>query len=168
MTLMTEVFDAWAAESVQKQPLPFVQPYTQPDPYAHQQPYPPAQPYMQGQPYPQAQPQPYQPVQAPYNYNYNSPVQQPVSPYPAQAYPSPVSPNAVPNDSRYTYRPPQAVEMPVELPGETLLAAPVSVPVRSGSTDVSSSSLALLARDLWSADSNAEEEKVFVRDFLMS
>jgi hypothetical protein len=161
MMLMTEVFDAWAAESVQKQPLPFAQSYMQPDPYAQQQLYPQAQPYMQGQPYPQVQPQPYQQVQAAYNYNYNSPVQQPATPYSPPGYPSPISQNAVPNDA-YTYRPPQAVEMPAELPGGTLLAAPVSVPMRSTSTDVSSSSFALLARDLWSADSNIEEEKVVV------
>lgn len=52
--------------------------------------------------------------------------------------------------------------MLAELPGETLLAVPAPVPVQSVSMDVSSSSLALLARDLWGADSKLEEEKVSV------
>jgi hypothetical protein len=64
----------------------------------------------------------------------------------------------------YGYGPAQggAVEMLAELPGDTTVVAPVPVPPPSMSADVSSSSHALLARDLWSADSNLEEEKVSV------
>jgi hypothetical protein len=104
-------------------------------------------------------------------YNYNSPAQLPAQlagtpinhamPSPAPSYRSPVPQPAVPNAS-YGYGPPQggAFEMPAELPAETMLAAPAPVPLRSASTDVSSSSFALLARDLWGADSKLEEEKV--------
>jgi hypothetical protein len=104
-------------------------------------------------------------------YNYNSPAQlpaqlagtpiNPAMPSPAPSYRSPVPQPAVPNAS-YGYGPPQggAFEMPAELPAETMLAAPAPVPLRSASTDVSSSSFALLARDLWGADSKLEEEKV--------
>jgi hypothetical protein len=62
----------------------------------------------------------------------------------------------------YGYGSPQdgAIEMLAELPGETLVAAPVPVPTPSTSIDVSSLSFALLARDLWGADSKLEEEKV--------
>jgi hypothetical protein len=62
----------------------------------------------------------------------------------------------------YGYGPPQggAVEMLAELPGDTMVVAPVPASPPSMSTDVSSSSHALLARDLWSADSKLEEEKV--------
>ena len=38
--------------------------------------------------------------------------------------------------------------MPAELPGEALLSAPTPVPVRSASTEVSSSHV-LLAKELW-------------------
>jgi len=166
MALMTEVFDAWAAERIQKQPLPYAQPYAQPNLYAQQSPYAQQQPYPQSQSWPQAQQQQmYQPVQTMYN---TTPTQLPAQldgnpirhgvPSPAPTYTSPVPQNVLP----YGYGPPQggAVEMPAELPGETLLAAAAPVPIQNVSMDVSSSSLALLARDLWGADSRLEEEKV--------
>ncbi|KAH7079171.1 hypothetical protein BKA63DRAFT_507864 [Paraphoma chrysanthemicola] len=170
MALMTEVFEAWAAESVQKQPLPFTQPYAQPNPYSQPNAYVQQQAYPQGQPWPQAQPQqPYQQAQAAYNYMTPAelPAQLAGNPIhsamtsPAPSYRSPVPQPAVPN-AGYGYGPPQggAIEMLAELPAETMLAAPAPVPIRSTSTDVSSSSLALLARDLWGADSKLEEEKV--------
>lgn len=55
-----------------------------------------------------------------------------------------------------------AVQTPVELPAETLMAPTTPVPIRSVSTDVSSSSFALLARDLWGADTKIEKEEVSV------
>jgi hypothetical protein len=160
MTLMTEVFDAWAAERVQKQPLPVAPPYLQPNLYAPQQPHQQAQHHLPG-PYPHTQPQlqsqPYQQVQA--RYHFPSPIHQPVVPH-SPSYNSPVSPHAVPNNT-YGYRPPEAVELPAELPA-TMFTAPTPVPIRSTSTDVSTSSIALLARDLWSADFTLEEEEIAV------
>jgi hypothetical protein len=175
MSLVTEVFDSWAAESVQKQPLP----YAQPDPYAQR--YYVQQQYPTGQAWQQPPPQLYQPVQA--AYNYPSPAQlpaqlagnpiAPVMPSPAPSYSSPVPQNAIPH-APYGYAPPQggAVEMLAELPAEIPMVAlapapapapvPVSVPVQPMSMDVSSSSFALLARDLWGADSKIEEEKVSI------
>lgn len=172
MSLMTEVFDVWAAERMQKQPLqaPYAPPFVRPNPYAQRYPYahPPQVP--QGQPWPQTPQQAYPPTQAPYNYG--SAAQMPVQPAghrsvmqsPAPSYTSPVPHNAMPN-SQYGYAiPPQhgAVEMPAELPGETLIAAAAPVPTRSISTDVSFLSAVRLARDLWGADSNVEEEEVAV------
>jgi hypothetical protein len=169
MALMTEVFAAWATEGLQKQPLPFAQSFAQPTPYAQQNPYAQQQTYPQGQPWQHTQQHPQQQAQA--VYKYNSPTELPAQlvghptpmQSPAPSYTSPVQQHVMPN-MPYGYGPPQggAVEMLAELPGETLLAAPAPVPVRSVSTDVSSSSLALLARDLWSADSALEEEKVSV------
>jgi hypothetical protein len=84
------------------------------------------------------------------------------------SYTSPVPQNAMPSVP-YGYGPPQggAVEMLAELPGETPVAAPVPVPAPPPppppppmSTDVSSLSIRLLARDLWGADSQVEEAKV--------
>jgi hypothetical protein len=168
MGLMTEVFNAWAAENVQKQPLPYAQPYAQPAPYSQQHnPY--AQPPQYGQPWQQQQPYP----QTQAAYNYGSPAGLPAQPVrnsiapampsPAPTYTSPVPHNVLPN-GRYGYGLPQggAVEMPAELPGETLMVTAAPVPVQSISTDVSSSSVARLARDLWGADSRLEEEKVDV------
>jgi hypothetical protein len=181
MALMTEVFAAWASEGLEKQPVQFAQPFAQPHPYGQQNPYPQQQPYLPQQPYaqqPYPQAQPWQQAQQPQYqqqvqaaYNYNSPSQYPAhlaghpTPLqsPAPSYTSPVAQPATPH-TPYGYGPPQggAVEMLAELPGETLLAAPAPVLVRSVSTEVSSSSLALLARDLWGADSTLEEEKVTV------
>jgi hypothetical protein len=153
MTLMTEVFDAWAAEHVQKQPSPYVQPYAQP--YQQTQQYPPGQPYPHVQLCHQ--------VQA--TYNYNSLAQIPAVPHQGHGVPpvynSPAPLHAVPNDP-YGYRQPEVVELLAELPGATILTAPAPVPMRSMSTDVSTSSFELLARDLSGADFNPEEEKVAV------
>jgi hypothetical protein len=177
---MTEVFDAWAAERLQKPALPYAQPYPQPIPYAQQHPYAPQPQYPQSQPWLQApQQQPYQQVKAGYGYNYNSPAQLPAQlagtpiaspmPSPAPSYASPAPSYASPaphNALPYGYAPPQggAVEMPAELPGGTLLAAPAAAPIPVVSTDVSlsSSSVARLARDLWGADAVLEEEEVAV------
>lgn len=168
LALMTEVFNSWAAEQHAKHPVPFAQPYPQPNPYMQQQ---QQAMYPQGQPYSQVHPQQHPQVQA--VYNYPSPAQLPAqlaanpSPSPGlpPGYTSPVAPNAVPNHpyGGYTGLPQGgAVEMLAELPGQTLVAGPTPVPVRSMSTDVSSSSFALLARDLWGADSKTEEEKLSV------
>jgi hypothetical protein len=179
MSLVTEVFDSWAAEPLQKQPLPYAQ--SQPDPYAQR--YYVQQQYPTGQAWEQPPPQAYQPAQVQAAYNYPSPAQlpaqlagnpvAPVMPSPAPSYSNPVPQNAMPH-APYGYGPPQsgAIEMLAELPAEIPMAtlapaqvpAPValSVPVQPVSTDVSSSSFALLARDLWGADSDLEEEKVHV------
>jgi hypothetical protein len=210
MTLMTDVFNSWAGEPLEKQPLP--PGVSQPDPRAEQryyvqQQYPQGQAWQQSQPQPQPQ-HPYQQAQPAYDYNsspylpaqmannpampgmpspavsYSNPMPSPAISYtsttlgmaspaishtspvpgmasPAISYTSPVPQNAMPH-APYGYGPPQggAVEMLAELPGDTMVAAPVPVPPPSMSTDVSSSSHALLARDLWSADSKLEEEKV--------
>lgn len=168
MGLMTEVFTAWAAENVQKQPLPYAQPYAQPAPYSQQQiPYAQQTQYPQGQPWQQQQP--YLQTQAAYHYNSpagppaqlaSNPIRPSMPSSPAPTYTSPVPHNVLPN-GQYGYGLPQggAVEMPAELPGETLMVAAAPVPVRSISTDVSSSSVARLARDLWGADSQLEEEE---------
>ncbi|KAF1842372.1 uncharacterized protein K460DRAFT_370340 [Cucurbitaria berberidis CBS 394.84] len=157
MRLMTEVFDAWAAERLQKptqsyfQPVPSPYPQSQPYPQAHAysppaqpylpqtQPYsPPVQPYLpQTQPYPpQAQPYPQgQPYQnSPPPFPSANPLSPPLTPLPL--YTSPVPQNAMPVPV-YGYRAPQggAIEMPAELPGQVPLSAPAPVPVRSGSTD---------------------------------
>jgi hypothetical protein len=164
MALMTDVFNSWAGEPLEKQPLPL----GQPDPA--QQRYYVQQQYPQGQAWQQLPPQqPYQQVQV--AYNYNSPAELPAQlatnyttpaiPSPAISYTSPVPQNAMPH-APLGYGPPQggAVEMLAELPGETLVAAPVPVPQAPMSTDVSSLSFTILARDLWGADSQSEEEKV--------
>jgi hypothetical protein len=131
MRLMKEVFDAWAAERTQPQ-----QPST-----------PPNAPYAQVQPY-QQQPVPYY---------YNSTVESPCSPLTPLAPPTPVTPNTPlsahaslgsPNSqqtSMYAYKQPSgyvqppiaAIELPVELPGDTMLAAPAPVPVKSAPSEVS-------------------------------
>jgi len=160
---MTEVFDAWALERAQKQP----RPYAQPNLYAQQYPY--AQPpQYQGQPWRQQQQQSHPQIQAAYNYSSPATAHAHLAGHPtgsamsspAPAYTSPVSYNAVPN-GQYGYAPPQggAVEMPAELPAETWMAP---VQGRSISTDVSFSSVANLARDLWGADSRLEEEEKVV------
>jgi hypothetical protein len=216
MTLMTDVFNSWAGEPLEKQQLPpgVAQPY----PHAQQR-YYAQQQYPQGQAWQQPPPQqPYQQAQTAYNYNspshllvqrasnpagsgisspaisYTNPIPSPaisytspalgtaspamsysspalgiaspaspvpVMPSPAISYTSPVPQNVMPH-SPYDYGPPQggAIEMLAELPGETLVAAPVPVSEPSMSTDVSYSSHALLARDLWSTDSKSEKEKV--------
>ncbi|KAF1913898.1 hypothetical protein BDU57DRAFT_558835 [Ampelomyces quisqualis] len=187
MSLMTQVFESWATEPLQKQPLPFAQPAldAQQRYYAQQQ-YPTGQAWQQP---PQPQ-QSYQHVQAA-AYNYNSPSLYPVQlahnpmasavPSPAPSYSSPVSQHVMPHTpsysspksqhvtprAPYSYGPPPvaAVEMPAELPGDTPATGPTPVPVpivQPLSVGVSSSSIALLARDLWGADSNIEEEKVAV------
>lgn len=184
MFLMTEVFNSWAAEPLQKQPMPFTQPNNQaPKRYYVDQQYPHGQAWQQP---PQPQ-QPCEQVQSAYNYHspaqhaahlaghhlasvmpspapsYHSPVPHHTMPSPALSYHSPVPQHAMPIAS-CGYGPPQPapVELPAELPGATLLAGPVPVPTPSTSTDVSSSSLALLARDLWGADSKLEEEKISI------
>lgn len=48
------------------------------------------------------------------------------------------------------------MEILAELPGDTMVAA--SLPSQALPMDVSSSSFALLARDLWGADAKIEEE----------
>jgi hypothetical protein len=163
---MTDVFNSWAGEPLEKQPLPL----TQPDPYAQQR-YYVQQQYPQGQAWQQPPPpqQPYQQVQV--AYNYNSPAELPAQlatnyttpamPSPAISYTSPMPQNAIPFVP-HGYGPPQggAIEMLAELPGETPMAAPVPVPPPPMSTDVSSLSFTILARDLWGADSQSEEEKV--------
>jgi hypothetical protein len=179
---MTDVFNSWAGEPLEKQPLP--PGFTQSHPRAEQR-YYVQQQYPQGQAWQQQQPRPppqhsYQQAQSAYNYNspshlpaqlannpaipgmpspavsYSNPI-----PSPAISYTSPVPQNAMPH-APYGYGPPQggAVEMLAELPGDTMVVAPVPASPPSMSTDVSSSSHALLARDLWSADSKLEEEKV--------
>jgi hypothetical protein len=187
---MTEVFESWAAEPQQKQPPPFAQPgLDAQQSYYVQQPYPNGQAWQQT-PQPQQPYQPYQQVQAA-AYSYNSPSLYPAQlahnqmgstmPSPAPSYSSPVSQHAMPHTPSYNspvsqnamphapygYAPPPvaAVEMPAELPGDMLVAGPTPVPVpvtQPLSMDVSSSSIALLARDLWGADSKIEEEKVVV------
>jgi hypothetical protein len=141
MALMTDVFEAWAAEGLQKQPLPPTELYVQPNAYAQQY------PYAQQQLYPQEL---YQPVEAMYKH---SPSQAPVQldgnpiaygvPSPVPSHTSPIPQTAMP----YKYESSQggAVEMPAELPGGALLAAPVSVPVQNVTAEVSSSSLVLLS-----------------------
>ncbi|OAL05889.1 hypothetical protein IQ06DRAFT_210842 [Phaeosphaeriaceae sp. SRC1lsM3a] len=184
MALMTEVFKAWAAEPMQKQPLSYVPQ----NPPAQQRYYPqeqhamsqawqqaPQQPYQQAphQPYPQVPQQPYQqPLHQPYQQaqapnNYNSPHIMPAQldgtpvgstfTSPAPSYSSPVPQHAL-LQGNYGYAPPQggAMEILAELPGDTMVAA--SLPSQALPMDVSSSSFALLARDLWGADAKIEEE----------
>lgn len=173
MTLMTEVFDAWAADRLQKQPLPFAQPFPPQNQYIQQ----PQQPYAQAQPYQQPYPNQYQQVTVAYNYpqQYQElPAQVPTHPMPSPGLPSPglppgysspvAPPHAMPVNTYGGYTQPQggAVQTPVELPAETLMAPTTPVPIRSVSTDVSSSSFALLARDLWGADTKIEKEEVSV------
>lgn len=133
MKLMTEVFDAWAAERLQK-PQQFLPPT--------------------GIAYPEAQlHQPLQSQQqAAYYYNdvvaelsptpaHVLPMSPPLTPrVPSTGYPSPALLQAAPNNPS-AYRPPLqgAIEMPVELPGSTILAAPAPVSTRSASTEVGSS-----------------------------
>jgi hypothetical protein len=134
MKLMTEVFDAWRAERMQKP----------------QQQYflPPVIAYPQLQPYQPPQPQ----QQAAYYYNnavtelpsapaYCVPMSPPLTPNtPSNGYPGPALQQAAPNNP-YVYRPPAqgAVEIPVELPDNTTLATSTPMPARTISTEVSSS-----------------------------
>ncbi|KAF3040323.1 hypothetical protein E8E12_008384 [Didymella heteroderae] len=130
MKLMTEVFDAWRAERLKK---------------PRQQYFPPP-----GVACPQAQPyQPPQPQQqAAYYYNnaiaeipsvpaHAFPMSPPLTPStPSTGYPSPAPQQAAPDNSfGYRPRPQWAIEMPVELPGDTTLATPAPVPVRTVSTE---------------------------------
>ncbi|KAF1934194.1 uncharacterized protein M421DRAFT_415243 [Didymella exigua CBS 183.55] len=132
MKLMTEVFDAWRAERLQK---------------PQQQYFPPA-----GNTYPHVQPrQPPQPQQQAAYYCNNTvvsellsvpahilPVSPPLTPnMPLTGYPSPALSQAVPNNPFACRPPPQgAIEMPVELPGSATLAAPASASARTISTEV--------------------------------
>ncbi|KAH7402542.1 hypothetical protein BKA66DRAFT_449010 [Pyrenochaeta sp. MPI-SDFR-AT-0127] len=148
MKLMTEVFDAWAAERMQKQPQSYFQqtptPYPPPQAYPQVQPYPPAQPYSPAQPYAQMQPYAQARPQSLYQTGPSpppaaNPMSPPLTPNtPLPLYTSPVPQNAEPV-TVYGYRAPQggAIEMPAELPGEALLSAPapVPVPMRSASTE---------------------------------
>lgn len=169
MSLMTEVFDAWAIERLQNQLQPYAQPYAQPDPYTQRH-------YSQGQPWPPAQQQPYPQTQMAYNYNPQAslpaqldgnPIGQSM-PSPAPSYSSPIHRKAVPKATYNHGSPPGgAVELPAELPvvialRETVVDPGGLVPIQSVSSDVSSSSAVLLARDLWSADAKVEEEKVYL------
>lgn len=158
MKLMTEVFDAWAAERLQTQTQsyfpPNAAPYSPPQPYPHAQPYQQAQPYAPAQPYPQMQPYSQGRPQSLYQNGPPPPAANPMSPpltpnTPLPLYTSPIAQHAEPVTA-YGYRAPQggAIEMLAELPGEALLSAPTPVPVRSASTEVSSSQV-LLARELW-------------------
>jgi hypothetical protein len=131
MKLMTEVFDAWAAERLQKPQQQFIPPN--------------AALYPQSQMYQPLQPQ----QQAAYYHNgfvaelpsapaHVLPMSPPLTPNtPSTGYPSPALPNIAPSNP-YGYQPPQqgAIEMPAELPG-TLLQPPAPVPVRTSSTEVS-------------------------------
>jgi hypothetical protein len=137
MRLMREVFDAWTAERTQPQ-----QPLT-PTPNAL---------YSQVQAYQQ------QPASCYYS---NTTVESPCSPTTPLAPPTPVTPNTplsehaslgLPNSQRnsmyahkqssaYVQPPIAAIELPVELPGDTLLAAPAPVPVTSAPSEVSCSPL---------------------------
>lgn len=122
---MSEVFDAWRAERV---PMP-QQPYFPPAgiTYPHMQPYPAPQPQQQ----------------AAYYYHNTAtelpsppphvfPMSPPLTPNtPSTGYPSPALHHAAPN-TPFPYRPPQGtVEMLVELPDNTALAAPTSAPAIS-------------------------------------
>ena len=137
MRLMKEVFDAWTAERTQPQ-----QPLTPPS----------TAPYAQMQPY-QQQP-------ASYCYS-NSTAGSPYSPATPLAPPTPVTPNTplsghagpnLPNSQRnsmyahkqspaYVQPPIAAIELPVELPGDTLLAPPAPPSVKSVPSEVSCSPL---------------------------
>lgn len=141
---MTEVFDAWAAERVQKPQQQFLPPTD--NAYPRAQLHQPLQPQQQ----------------AAYYYNsyvaelpsapaHTLPMSPPLTPNTPSMYlatsslerlevrrnPSPAGSQATPN-SPYLSQPPlqQAIEMPVELPGSTTLAVPAPVPARSTSTEV--------------------------------
>ena len=142
MRLMTEVFDAWAAERLQKPQQQFLPPNTTP--------------------YPQAQlHQPLQPQQqAAYYYNNNNnnsnndnnsfiaelplastqvvPMSPPLTPStPSMGYPSPALQNVLPCHPYASQTPLQgAIELPAELPGNMTLVPP-PVPARAASTEVS-------------------------------
>lgn len=129
MKLMTEVFDIWQAERLQK----------------------PQQQYFPPNPFPHPLYQPVQPQQqAAYYYNnyvaeispppvHVLPMSPPLTPStPLTGYQSPALSNAAPTNP-YAYRPPLqgVVEMPVELPGNIELIAQTPAPARSISTEVS-------------------------------
>jgi len=142
MELMTEVFNAWAAERIEKQSLQMAQPYAQQNLFMQQQ--IAQQPHAQPLGYPpQGYPQQYQQYQAAYNYPVpaHSPAQQPAHPVHSPGLPpgytSPVHTPATPISPYGGYIVPNggAVEMPAEMPGATLMAAATPVPVRSASTD---------------------------------
>ncbi len=189
---MTEVFDAWAAERMQKQAQPFFPPNPSPyppqqqaypqAPYMPPQPYSPTPSYLQTHPYPSPQfqqAQPYNQGRPQSFYNPNNPPPQELASYPMTGQTTPNSPLPLYTSpafqpaapvTAYGYSAPQggAIEMPAELPGDAMLAAsaPAPVPVRSISTEVSLSH-ELLARELWGADSLKEEEKVPIENILM-
>ena len=131
---MTEVFDAWLAERMQK---------------PHQQciaanglAYPPAQLHQPLAPQQQAAYY-YSNVvtELPSAPNHVLPMSPPLTPNtPSTGYPSPALMHAPPNNSN-AYQPPLqgAVEMPVELPGNMTLAVPAPAPNRSISTEASNS-----------------------------
>jgi hypothetical protein len=134
MKLMTEVFDAWLAERLQKPQQQCIA--------ANGLAYPPAQ--LNQHLAPQQQAAYYysnvvvKPPSAP---NHILPMSPPLTPNtPSTGYPSPAPLHAAPNNSK-AYQPPLqgAVEMPVELPGNTTLAVPAPVPNQSISTEVSNS-----------------------------
>lgn len=135
MKLMTEVFDAWAAERLQKPQQLFLPPSPIPYPQA------PLHQHLQPQ------------QQAAYYYNNNNnfiaelppvstqtvPMSPPLTPNtPSMGYPSPALQNVLPNNP-YASQPPLqgAIELPAELPGNMMLAAPAPVPTRTTSTEVS-------------------------------
>lgn len=134
---MTEVFESWRAEHLQKPQQDFLPPNSMshlPAHHLHQ----PLQAHQQ----------------AAYYYNNNMAVELPSYPVhtspalpaspsltlnsPLRTHPSPALSQTAPNNP-YAYREPLqgAVEMPVELPDNTYLAAAALVPARSISTEVS-------------------------------
>jgi hypothetical protein len=195
MLQLNEVFKSWTTEPLQQQQTPFAQPnYQAPNRYyvdqqyphgqAWQQPPQPQQPYQHMQPtYNYHSPAQHAAHLASYHSSssmpspapsYHSPVPQHAMPSPAPSYHSPVPQYAMPTAS-YSHGPPPAqpapVELPVEyiaeLPGDAMLTSPAPGTAPTSSTEVSSSSFANLARDLWGADSKLEEEKVSIQDVLM-
>jgi hypothetical protein len=125
MKLMTEVFEAWAAERLQKPQQHFVPPH--PSPYPSPQLYHPPQPQQQAAHY-------YNSFVAelPSSPAHVLPMSPPLTPNtPSTGYPSPALSNHIPNNT-YTYVPHQqeAVEMPAELPKELKrVSAPLSAKV---------------------------------------
>lgn len=137
MKLMTEVFDAWAAERLQKPQHLFLPPNAVPYPQA-----PLHQPLQSQQ-------------QAAYYYNNNNnnsfiaelppastqivPMSPPLTPNtPSIGYPSPALQTVLPNNPHASQPPLQgAIELPAELPGHMTLTAPAPLPTRTTSTEVS-------------------------------
>ena len=189
MVLMTEVFKSWSTEPMPSQPPPLTQPnYQAPPRYYPEQQYPQGQAWQQPQPYHQQvqaaynhnSPAQYSAHLAGYHNgsgmpspapSYHSPVAQHAMPSPAPSYHSPVPQHMMPNLPQWS-APPQPppvelpaslpAELPVELPGDFSQAGPSSMPPQKTTTEVSRSSMALLARDLWGADDKLEKEEVAV------